>query len=201
MKAGGYKFHFKRRGPPRVVVSRNALSLTISIRRREIWYRIQLLRQICAARSGWGKEGEGGRGIHRCWIWSIGWHVDGIRGWLTDRFNWSRNCISFKNNVCFLNFLQWKSNHTCMYVSFDERLEFSSIFRFNSEIRLQLSIMYIIIQQKCKYVYNYRTSVTSVLRIVDCLLRKTLVVSEIENFKDESPRRNFYAENTFFPYL
>lgn len=31
----GYKFHFKRHGPPRVV-SRNALSLTISIRRREI---------------------------------------------------------------------------------------------------------------------------------------------------------------------
>lgn len=91
----------------------------------------------------------------------------------------------------------------CMYtyVSFDERLKFSSIFRFNSEIRLQLSIMYIIIQQKCKYVYNYRTSVTSVLRIVDCLLRKTFVISEIENFKDESPRRNFYAENTFFPYL
>lgn len=127
---------------------------------------------------------------------------------LIDREIAYRSRITFVSLIFYLMEIESSINRiirVCMYtyVSFDERLEFSSIFRFNSEIRLQLSIMYIIIQQKCKYVYNYRTSVTSVLRIVDCLLRKTLVVSEIENwnFKDESPRRNFYAENTFFPYL
>lgn len=72
------------------------------------------------------------------------------------------------------------------YVSFDERLEFSLIFRFNSEIRLQLSIMYIIVQQKfnkyANYVYNYRASVVSVLRIVDLHCGKHLLISEIENW-------------------
>lgn len=101
----GYKFHFKRHGPPRVV-SRNALSLTISIRRREIWYRIQLLRQICATRSG--------RDISMLNL--INWVThDEIRGWLTSCVNWSRNYIfKFKNNVCFLNFLSDINSDECI---------------------------------------------------------------------------------------